>query len=223
MNITDEKQIKKFLTVLNKINQEMKNVKSNNEYIIVKGVCIAYPSPNTIDLGVTKLTISKPGGKKDNIDDYINLITASIDGIELANFIKENKKSVVEIVLNPTSIVFKMDNDTFYSTKQLTKDNFNFEKYKEFISNVKKSEMKLLSQLDITDEIKERMSKSSFPFLDIDGYIVRVTPKQFLKLTAKFENKAYVYSYDGLKKLVQLTTNSKDFECVQSYIVIIED
>lgn len=223
MILNDEKIVAKFITHLEKLNKILKNVKSNNEYIVVKGIFVTYPDLNNGDLGVHNLK-AKSNLKKLNPVEYIRELNGLINGLELETFIKENKKIINEINFENKKFTIKTSSENIsYSSKEISRNEFNFYNYSLFSTSRNFKTKSLLETKTLSEEEKNILKNQTFPTFNMENYSLRITPKQFLKLDNETSVTINYYSYDKKNKINLLeiiSTSEKLFECKQYYALI---
>lgn len=220
MQLTNEKELKRFIKLLNDINQLLKNIKSSSEYIIVKGKCICYPEPHVGDLGVLRLD-PFDNGKKDNVSEYLNNLTGKINGTELYNFLSENKKDITEIILEKSSFIIKTSNNNEFKSESINNKDFNYKSFVNFTSGRDFKTKKLLDSCVFTEEMKDDFSDISFPSLQIGEYNLRITPKLFIKINSSVDIAVNIYDYNEELNMIEvITENPKLYSCKQYFLYI---
>ena len=213
LNITESSNIKKFISYLEGINQIFKNSANNSEYTLHKETIYSF---NKDRLTYIKATITYK--KKDQfVKDYFKDLSLYINGIELYNFLKENKKNIKEIKETEDGLII----DTIipelnYCIKKLVPKESNdillYKQYKtEVIDNYIKG--KEYIEYEVTDKEYEELTKLSFPKLfEIENIKLKVSRDVILgmKKASKLSFRIYETDREDVYIVNALLDNSGD-------------
>lgn len=196
INITESKDVQKFISYLNKVNQIFKNsVKdkddpNNSCYSLHKNTIYSF---NQTLIAQVKATIIYTK-KEDNIKEWMEDLSLYIDGKELFAFVKENKKYINEIEETEEGLIIKtsLPEVEFVIKKLDSKTSNDIVRYKNFKNDVYNKYIKnkdCVAEYELTKEELINLTESKVPVLvKFDDYKIKLTKTTLLGLvnTTKF-------------------------------------
>ena len=221
MQLNNEKEVARFIKVLNDVNQLMKTVKNSSDYTLVKGKFICYPNSDSGDLGILRLE-AFDNGKKDNVTDYINSLSGCVNGMELYAFISANKKNINEIEINKTNFVIKTSTGETFKSEDITPTDFNYKHFGQFIKKPEFKNKTLLEEKVLSNDEKAEFSAISFPSLTVGDYELRITPKAFLKIHDSIDLIVRVYDYNEELNMIEVESNNPKLFTSKQYFLYIK-
>ena len=217
--ISEEKELTNLINHFNKINNLMKNIKNEKDYIVVKGRFITYPSLS--DLGIYTLTSS---AKKQEINDTLSSLTGKVNnGAELFTFIKTYKKSITKFVIEKNFFSIHTDiDDIYYTSGKMTNSNSEFKAYKEFLSNEDFKNSKMEVEDEITEDMKTNIKSLQFPEFKLGETNLRITKNQFISLKSTAKINISINSYNDFNKLLCIQTEETNVASIIQYYLFID-
>lgn len=188
--IREEKEVKDFILLLDKINQIFKNsCSSNNLYLIYKGKIYSkrYNEDRSPGMVIANLNLPEKESHKQELFEKIN---AFINGKILYDYIKNYKKFINEVIIDEDKLIITNSNDE----NQFISDDLEIGKEKDFypirelIQDNKSCVNKkcLVYKKVFTEEEMKAINSFEAPTVLInDKFKLRVVKNMFLGYTAK--------------------------------------
>lgn len=228
--IRDEKEIAKFILMLNSMNQILKNYKNNSTYTCVMGKCFIIKE-DMEDILNSKIEFDFNGVRnRDGCNDFLKQLNGIIKGSELFSFFKEYKKYISKIILDDDKFIMETNSSAITYQSGSLKDNRknderNFKKFLKRINSYDKQFIKKISNYNkYIEKTKEVRKPVTIKHKLKDDTILRyrLTSNLFINFQKNSNSKLVIYELERRNNLYLLKFEIKEgIFTATNYIAIV--